>query len=90
MLASKFYLLMSMVFVYSEMVFSPYLLSDCIKVKVIFGLLAQLSKYSESSDICDWVMLGNYTCHMQSQLGSAKSPQHFSRFFFPDFHMLVF
>lgn len=74
MLASEFYLFLSMVFVYFEMVFSPYLLSDCIRAKVMFGLLVQLSKYSEYSDICGWVMLGNCISHMQSQCRSAKSP----------------
>lgn len=81
MLASKLCLFMSIAFVYSEMVFSPYALFDCIRAKVIFGFLAQLSKCSEPSDICDWVMLGIYTCHMQSQLGSARSPQHFTKVF---------
>lgn len=66
MLASKFYLFMSIVFVYSEMVLPPYLLFDCIRATVIFGLLVQLSKYSEFSGICEWVMLGNYICRMQS------------------------
>lgn len=50
---------MSTIFVYSEMVFSSYLLSDCIRAMVIFGLLLQLSKLSELSGICDWVTLGN-------------------------------
>lgn len=80
MLASKFYLFVTIVFI-SEMVFPPYLLFDCIRATVIVGLLVQLSKYSESSDIFGWVVLDNYICHMQSQLGSTKSPQHFSRFF---------
>lgn len=59
MLTSKLHLFISTILVYSEMVFSPYLLSDCIRAMVIFGLLLQLSKLSELSGICDWVTLGN-------------------------------
>lgn len=59
MLTSKLHLFMSTIFVYSEMVFSSYLLYDCIRAMVIFGLLLQLSKLSELSGICDWVTLGN-------------------------------